>query len=267
MSMLRVLVADDELAARERLEDLLAGERGVVVTASCGDPFQAVEAIRAGGLDAVFLDVQMPGLSGFDVVREVGPARMPPVVFVTAYDQYAVRAFESAAVDYLLKPFDDDRFAEALQRVRDRIRLREVDELAGRLRMLLAGQPPAMPSETAPSGPPSGYRTRFVVETGGHRLLVPVESVDYMEAEGAYVRLHTEAKVFLVRERMYTLEGELDPRYFCRIHRSVIVRLDRIAALEPLFRGDYVVKLRDGAKLRLSRDRRDELASRLGVEL
>ncbi|MBW3654809.1 MAG: LytTR family DNA-binding domain-containing protein, partial [Gemmatimonadetes bacterium] len=244
------MVVDDELPARQRVEDLLAGEAGVEVVGSYGNPHDAVEAICRGPVDLVFLDVQMPGLTGLEVVRAVGPERMPATVFVTAYDRYALRAFELAAVDYLLKPFDDERFAQALARAREWLRLRRVDDLTKKLRSLVDALP-----DPAPRPGPAGLE-RIAVEVRGQRLLVATEQIDYIAAEGPYARIHVAGAKYLIRERMHVLQARLDPRRFCRIHRSTIVNVDRIAALEPLFRGDHVVKLRDGTRLKLSRSHR-----------
>lgn len=265
MSPLRVLVVDDEPPARQRLEDLLASADDVELAGSLGDPHRAVQALLTEPVDLVFLDVQMPGLTGLDVVRLVGPERMPATVFVTAYDRYALRAFELAALDYLLKPFDDERFEQALARARERLRLRELDDLTRRLRVLLDPAAPAAPAP--PQEKAARYLERIAVEVKGQRLLVPVEQIDYIAAEGPYAEIHVGGKTHLLRERMHVLEQDLDPQRFCRIHRSTIVNVERIAALEPLFRGDHVVKLRDGTRLKLSRERREELARRLGISI
>ncbi|HEV2131739.1 MAG TPA: LytTR family DNA-binding domain-containing protein, partial [Longimicrobiaceae bacterium] len=263
MRPLRVVIVDDEMAARQRLHDLLDREGGVEVVGSYGDPREAVEAIRKLAPDLVFLDVQMPEMDGLAVVRQVGPERMPPTIFVTAYDRYALNAFELAALDYLLKPFDDERFGQALSRARERSRLRELDRLADQMRTLLGStaQPEPVPS---PADAASGYMERIAVDAQGKLLVIPVEAIDYISAEGPYAELHVGDKRYLIRERMHALEERLDPRRFCRIHRSTIVNLERIASLEPLFRGDYVIRLSDGTRLRLSRSRREELAERLG---
>ena len=213
---LRILGVDDEPLARQRVLDLLDRAAEVDVVGTAGTGRKAVDAIRshaqAGApVDLVFLDVQMPGLTGLDVVREVGPEAMPAVVFVTAYDQHALAAFDVAAVDYLLKPYDDDRFAQALARARDALR--------GRLAALLGGEATAARPE---------YLERIAVEMRGQTRLVPVESVDYVSSDGPYAEIHVGDDVFVVRERMQTLEDRLDPAHFFRIHRSTIVQLDRV---------------------------------------
>ncbi|HEV2149573.1 MAG TPA: LytTR family DNA-binding domain-containing protein [Longimicrobiaceae bacterium] len=265
MSPLRVVVVDDEPPARQRLEDLLSGHEDVQLAGSFGDPHRAVQTLLTEPVDLVFLDVQMPGLTGLDVVRLVGPERMPATVFVTAYDRYALQAFDLAALDYLLKPFDDERFEQALARARERLRLREVDDLTRRLRALLDPSGPTLPA--APMEREIRHLERIAVEVKGQRLLIPAEQIDYIAADGPYAEIHTSGKTYLLRERMHVLERDLDPRHFVRIHRSTIVNVERIAALEPLFRGDHVVRLRDGTRLKLSRERREELARRLGIPI
>ena len=266
MPDLRVLVVDDEPLARQRVLDLLERQSGVEVVGTAGTGRRAVEAITAHAqagrpVDLVFLDVQMPGLSGLDVVREVGPAAMPAVVFVTAFDQHALAAFDVAAVDYLLKPYDDDRFGQALSRARDAIRLREIDALRGRLAALLGGGD--APASEAPRGAPL---ERIAVEMRGQTRLVPVEAIDYVASDGPYAELHVGSDTYVLRERMQTLENQLDPEAFFRIHRSTIVRLDRVEAILTAPGGDYSVRLKDGTRLRLSRSRRDAFTQRLGID-
>ncbi len=254
---LRVLVVDDEPLARQRVLDLLDGEPDVDVVGTAGTGRRAVQAIAEHAPDLVFLDVQMPGLSGLEVVREVGPEAMPAVVFVTAYDQHALAAFDVAAVDYLLKPYDDDRFRQSLDRARQGVRLREVDALRGRLAGLLRDE--------APAGPSPDYLERIAVEMRGQVRVVPVGAVDYIASDGPYVELHVGDDTHVIRERMQTLEERLDPDRFFRIHRSTIVQIDRVEALLTAPGGDYAVRLTDGTRLRLSRSRRDDFARRLGL--
>ena len=257
---LRVLVVDDEPLARQRLLDLLDQEDEVAVeTASSGR--EAVASIQSEAFDLVFLDVQMPGLTGLDVVREIGAERMPVTVFVTAFDQHALQAFELAALDYLLKPFEDERFRATLARARDTIRLRQVDALQNRLLTLLGDRAPATPTPQA-----AGYLERIAVEMRGQIRVVAVERVDYVTADGAYAEIHAGGETFVIRERMQTLEDRLDPAVFARIHRSTIVRLDRIESLLVAGGGDYAVRLTDGTRLRVSRSRKDDLAARLGLD-
>lgn len=264
---LRILVVDDEPLARQRVLDLLDGEPEVEVVGTASSGRAAVERIREGGVDLVFLDVQMPGLTGLDVVREVGAEHMPATIFATAYDQHALEAFDVHALDYLLKPFEDERFRQALARARERVRLQEVDSLRTRLLALLGGPADSAPpaSRTEPAESPA-YAERLAVEMRGQIRVVPVEDVDFIQADGAYAEIHAGEAVYVVRERMQALEAKLDPARFMRIHRSTIVRLDRVEALLTAPGGDYAVRLADGRKLRVSRSRRDALAAQLGMD-
>ncbi len=252
MPDLRVLIADDEPPARQRLVDLLAREPGVAVVGEAATGAEAVAQIRALAPDLVFLDVQMPGLTGLDVVREVGLASMPAVVFVTAYDRHAVEAFELAALDYLLKPYTAERFRQALARGRERAAGRETTALRDQLAALI-GTPAAAPE----------YAARLAVEARGQVRYVPVETVDYLASDGPYVEIHAAGETFVVRDRMQDLEDRLDPAVFARIHRSTVVRLDRVEALLVGRHGDYAVRLLDGTRLAVARGRRDALAERL----
>ena len=274
MNALRVLVVDDEAPARKRLVDLVEETDDVTLLAACADGRSAVEHILRDDPDLVFLDVQMPEVTGIEVVRLVGPDRMPVVVFVTAYDQYALKAFELAAVDYLLKPFGDDRFRRAVERAREQVRHRSLESLGDRMMGLLrsAGQVDA-PDRAAASdddgtdadGDASPLIERVAVQRRNEIALIPVDDVLYFEAEGAYVRVHTGERASLIRERMTVLEERLPHDRFCRIHRSTIVRLDAIEALEPTDPGDVVARLSTGTRLRVSRSRRAELERRLGL--
>lgn len=251
MKSIRTLIVDDEMHARRGLRTLLAGEHDIDVVGEAVHGVQAVERIRALCPDLVFLDVEMPEMSGLGVVEEVGPDRMPLVVFVTAYDQYAVSAFDASAVDYLLKPFTDQRFAAALDRVR-RARGGEVERtLGGRLRQLLGHVRN------------DGMVERFTVKVGDTLEVHRADEIDWVEADEYYVKLHIGDKVHMVRQTMGSLEEQLPSDRFARIHRSTIVNLDRIVALEPLFQGDYTVVLHDGTRLRMSRRRRETLAGLL----
>jgi two-component system LytT family response regulator len=264
----RVLVVDDEPLARQRVLDLLARQEGVDVVGASEDGTEAVEAIVSLRPDLVFLDIQMPGLSGLDVVARVGAERMPATVFVTAYDRHALRAFELAAVDYLVKPFDDERFARAFSRARQRVQQAEVARVTRQLLAAL-GETAAAPDEAAGSAParpaaPARYLERIAVESRGQVRYVPVESIDSITASGPYAELHVGGQVHLVRQRMQWLEERLDPGLFLRIHRSAIVRLDHVDALQRRPRGEAAVRLRDGSELPVSRSRREMLEARLG---
>jgi two-component system LytT family response regulator len=256
---IRVLIVDDEPLARQRLEDLLRSlPVEIVGFAETGDA--AIEAIRELAPDLVFLDVQMPGRTGIEVVREIGPERMPPTIFVTAWDQFALEAFDLAALDYLVKPFDDERFEQAFERARKLIELRDMSRLSAQLVNLLkraeAGATPA---------PTKSFLERIAVEMRGQVRVVPVSDIDYITASGQYAELHVGEKTHVIRERMSTLEERLDPASFFRIHRSAIVRLDRIETLLRDPGGDYAVRLRGGAQLSVSRNRVEALEKWMGV--
>ena len=263
---LRIVIADDELLARQRLEDLLRGEENIEIVGRAHNGDAAVRAIRELEPDLVFLDVQMPGKTGLDVVREIGPDEMPATIFVTAYDQYALKAFDVAAIDYLVKPFDDERFEQAFRRARRMIELEKVDRLSSELRALLGGTSRrASAGAPASAAPPSAYLERIAVEMRGQVRVVPVKQVDYIMASGPYAELYVGEKRYVIRERMQTLEERLDPAKFFRIHRSAIVRLDLIETLIRNPGGDYGVQLKGGVKLKVSRNRFEELAARMGV--
>lgn len=242
---LRTLIVDDEPLARERVRMMLGMHDDVAVIGEVGDGQQAVEAIRDQHPDLVFLDVQMPGLDGFGVLRELEGEDLPHVVFVTAYDQYALKAFDVHALDYVLKPFNAERFGQALQRARAAITTRHEGESVvdrDHLRSLVA-------SLTAEQR----EKQRIVVKSSGRVFFVKVDDIDWIEAEGNYVRLHMGAQSHLLRETMKGMESVLDAGQFIRIHRSTIVNADRIRELQPLFHGEYAVILRDGTRLVASR--------------
>ncbi len=257
---LRVLIADDEPLARQRLEDLLEREDDVEVVGTAEDGTQAVDLIQKEKPDLVFLDVQMPGHTGMEVVKRVGVDRMPPVIFVTAYDHYAVTAFDVAALDYLLKPFDDERFHQAFERARETIQLRGVSDLRERLAAFLSAELPEKRTEG------KKYLERLAVEMRGQVRVVPVNKIDFITASGSYAELHVGSDTFVIRERMQTLEERLDPDAFFRIHRSTIVRLDQIDALLFSGGGDYAIRLKDGRHLKVSRGRKEALEERLGLD-
>jgi len=246
---LRVLIIDDEELARQRIRRLLAREEDVEVVGEASDGAQAVESIRSLGPDLVFLDVQMPEVDGFAVLERLRPSPAPAVVFVTAHDDYAVRAFEVHAVDYLRKPFDAARFREAFSRARGRVAGAGAEERARRLEALLA---------QVETHPPKS-RERFMVRSDGRLYFVRIDDIDWVEAAGNYVKLHVGRETHLMRETMAGIEKMLDPSRFLRIHRSAIVNLDRVREMQPWFSGEYTVILRDGTQLRLSRVYRDRL--------
>jgi len=257
MKKIRALIVDDEPLARERMRTLLGAESDVDVVGEARDGVEAVEAILSQSPDLVFLDVHMPKLDGFEVIQTVGLDRMPPVVFVTAYDQHALRAFEVQALDYLLKPFDGDRFQSALKRVRRQIDSQESGDLGRRLLALVRDLKSERPQRS----------DRLVVKSGGRLFFLRADEIDWIEAAGNYVRLHVGAEGHLLRETMNSIESRLNPETFFRIHRSHIVNIERIKELQPWFNGEYVVILRNGARLTLSRGYREKLQEKLGKPL
>jgi two-component system LytT family response regulator len=263
---LRALIVDDEPLARERLHELLGERADVIVVGEAEDGPAAVDAIRAHDLDLVFLDVQMPGLSGIDVIEEVGREAMPITVFVTAYDQYAIQAFDLAAVDYLLKPFDDERFDQALARARERVTDQDAEAVSRRLLRLLRERDPAL-LEEEPAAPDEPYLQRIAVQGRGKARIVSVDDITHITADGSYAELHTADGTHVIRERMKTLAARLDPDAFVRVHRSAIVRLDEVELILRGGGGNYAVRLDDGSTISVSRGRIDDLQDRLGVDV
>jgi two-component system, LytTR family, response regulator len=252
MKKIRTLVVDDEPLARERLTSLLSAEQDIEVVGQCRDGEEAVTAIVDHSPDLVFLDVQMPAMNGFEVIDAVGPERMPLVIFVTAYDQHALRAFQVRALDYVLKPFDRERFQEALQRARAHIQRDETGDLGRRLLALVKDLRRDQPKTD-----------RLVVKSGGRLFFLRADEIDWIEASGNYVRLHVGTTSHLLRETMNAIEGRLDPEKFFRIHRSRIVNMERIQEMQPWLNGEYAVVLRTGTRLTLSRGYREKLQERL----
>jgi two-component system LytT family response regulator len=288
---MRVLIADDEPLARRRLVRFLRAEPDVEVVAECAGGAAAVTALAEQEIDLAVLDVQMPDLDGFEVVATHlaarGADRMPPVIFVTAYDEYAIRAFEVHALDYLLKPVTAERFQAAFRRAREHTERARAAQAGRRLKALLeqvlageraadgglsaaaaawaiAGGGPAA-TATAPAAAPSAWADRITIKTEGRVFVVKVSDVDWFEAQGNYVRVHTGKAAHLIRETISAVEASLNPAQFARIHRSTIVNLDRIRELQPWFAGDYLVILKDGTQLKLSRTFREQLQARLRV--
>jgi len=251
--MIRAVIVDDEPLARERIRSLLVEAGDVDVIAECANGKEAIEALEESPPDLLFLDIQMPEINGFDVLQEIGVGHVPVVIFVTAYDQFAVRAFEAHALDYLLKPFDDERFEATLQRARERIRQQQGGDLDRRLRALL---------EEARGD--RGYLQRLVVPSGQRSVFIRTEQIDWIEAERNYIRLHVGGRAYLLRENLSRIESALDPTMFCRIHRSTVVNIDRIQAVETVVRGEYLVVLHDGTKLTSGRGYRRNLHALMG---
>lgn len=240
--MIRVLVVDDEPIARRGILRQLRGEADLEVVGECGDGAAAIDAITRLAPDLVFLDIQMPEVGGFDVVEAIGVARMPAVVFVTAYDEHALRAFDVHALDYVLKPIDRHRFRTAVERARRRLALAP-GELDRRIAAALAEL----------GRPAHDYAKRLAIKGDGRVILVAVDLVDRLEAAGNYVEVHSGARHHLLRETMASLEARLDPARFVRVSRSSIVNADRVRELQPMFNGDFVVVLHDGARVAGSR--------------
>jgi two-component system LytT family response regulator len=252
MKRLRTLVVDDENLARKRILRLLLDEPDIEVVGECANGREALSIINRESPDLMFLDVQMPEMDGFAVLREMGPRRVPAVIFVTAYDTYALQAFEYNALDYLLKPFDENRFREAVERVRERLASRQDPVLSERLAALIETYSPSRPN-----------RGRIAIKTGGKVMFVNMADIDWIEAADNYACVHCAGTTHVLRETMNSLESKLDRGLFVRIHRSIIVNIDRISEMQPWFRGDYLVILKDGTKLKLSRTYRESLSGTL----
>ncbi len=259
--LVQVLIVDDEPLARSGILTLVERDPELEVVGECGNGRAAVEAILELQPDLVLLDIQMPEMDGFEVLRAVGTDRMPPVIFVTAYDQFAVKAFEVNALDYLLKPFDDERFAHAIERAKQSIRGPEVNGLSQRLLKLLEAAG-SRKVATAAQGA-SGHLVRLVVKDAGRVFFVRTDEIDWIQAASYYVKLHVHGKVHLLRETMNSLETRLDPMCFFRVSRSAIVNLDCIKEI----RGAQVVILHDGTKVKLSKSRKEGLEQLLGQEI
>ncbi len=260
----RILVVDDEPLAREGIVALLAQDPEVEVVGTCADGQTAVNAIRAQRPDLVFLDVQMPKRDGFEVLAELKPAERPHVIFVTAYDKYAMKAFETYAVDYLLKPFRDARFVAALTRAKAEIRKnrvmdmgRKVEELLGHMHaMVVTGATPPAAAEPAER---ADRTDRVVLKTGSDLHFIRTADIIWVESQADFVKVHTTGAAQLVRETLQSLEARVDPTRFLRIHRSSLVNLDHVKKVTPALYGDYTVLMSDDSKLRLSRKNRGKL--------
>ena len=250
---IRVLVVDDEPLAREMIREMLQDDSDVEIVAECANGREAVEAIKSFKPDLVFLDIQMPELGGFEVLESLDPQATPYVIFVTAYDQYAVRAFEVHAFDYLLKPFDHERFDAAWERVTEQIKVDQNSERDRHILQLL---------EELKTGP--RHLERLVIKNGGRVFFLNVQDVYCIESEGNYVRVYDNQKGYLLRETISSLEEQLDPKQFRRIHRSAIVKIDRIKEMQPWFHGEYRVIMENGKQLTLSRNYRSNFQGAVG---
>lgn len=251
---IKAMVVDDEPPARRNLRALLRGVADIELVAECGNGRDAVSSIRAIEPDLVFLDVQMPEMDGFEVLEQLTGQPLPVIIFVTAYDQYALKAFEVSALDYLLKPFDDARFHKALAQARRQIEQQDASALGRKLLTLMGAR-------DIKAGAVS-YLARLMVKTAGRVIFIRVDEIDWIEAYDNYVRVHAGGRTHLLRQTMNDLGDALDPRQFARIHRSTIVNLDRVRELHPHF-NEYLVVLKDGTELKLSRTRKDQLEQSL----
>lgn len=248
---IRALIVDDERPARERVKKSLADEMGVEIAGECGNGPEALAFIQDQRPDLVFLDVQMPEVSGFDVLRALSPTQWPAIIFVTAHDQHALKAFEVHAVDYLLKPYKESRFRQALQRMRQRLINRDASADNPRFQEWLLAQEQA-----------TAFPSRLTVRSGDRAVFIAVDDVDYIEAASNYAILHVGAVNHILRETLTNLEARLSPKNFFRVNRSAIVNLHRVKAVQPAMRGDHVVVLKYGKELPLTRGVR-ELQQRL----
>jgi two-component system LytT family response regulator len=247
---IRAVIVDDEELGRDRLQSLLEQQPDVEIIGVCADGPSAVEMIERAQPDLVFLDVQMPGMDGFEVIENLDPSHLPAVVFVTAHDGHAIRAFEIHALDFLLKPFDQTRFEKALERARAQLARNKGPVIDSRIVSLLE----ELREERK-------YPERLIVKSSGRVFFVRTEEIDWVEASGNYVKIHTKSEAHLLRESMKNMEAKLDPKIFVRIHRSAIVNIDRIKELEPWFHGEYIVIMRDGTRLTASRVFSDRLSA------
>lgn len=245
---INTLIVDDEPLARDRVKRFLRDEHDINIIGECGNGREAVTAIKEKRPDLVFLDIQMPEKNGFEVMKSLDAKSMPSVIFVTAYDQYALQAFDVHALDYLLKPFNRERLHKAVSHARDQIETKRMGNLDERLSSLIAD----LRSEKK-------YLERLVVKSVGRVFFLKVDEIDWIEAAGNYVKLHSGRESHMIRETMNGIEAKLDPDKFLRIHRSTVVHIDRIKELHPMFSGDYAVILRNGTELALSRNYRERL--------
>ena len=248
---LRALIAEDELAARQALEELLKNDNEIDVCALCGDGKEATEQIIRLKPDLVFLDIQMPEMNGFEVLEAIRDENLPLFIFVTAYDEYAIKAFEKSAIDYLLKPFSDSRFYQSLEKAKKAVISKkfhtQVDQVAGLLQVLQA----------APSANPASFIKRFTIKSNGTISFIPLEQVYYIESEGNFVKLYTEVNFKIASYTFKSLSEILNPLQFLRIHKSFMVNIDHIERLEACSHGDYMVYLTNKACLRMSRNYND----------
>jgi two-component system LytT family response regulator len=253
---IKALIADDELLARKFIRRMLKDDHEVEIVAECNDGKSTLDMIEKHHPDVVFLDVQMPEMDGFAVLQAIGCERWPEIVFTTAYEQYAIRAFELHALDYLLKPFDQARFRDALSHVKKQLSSRHSDSTRQQISALLENM------KIRPE-----YLERLIIKADGRISFLNTRDIDWIEADDKYVHLHTSKTARMVRQTLSAMESQLDPRKFLRVHRSAIVNIDRIKELHPLFNGEHSIVLEDSTRLTLSRNYKDKLFRVLGKPL
>lgn len=266
-ALFRTVIVDDEPVARRGIRLLLERDDTVEIVGEAAGGAEAAELIKRAKPDLVFLDVQMPGCDGFEALAKVGNAAAPAVVFVTAYDEHALRAFEVNAVDYLLKPYDDVRFGAALQRAKSEVRRRSAEAVNVTLTQQLLDYLRQNGGRADANAREENAGDRILIKSSGEIFFLKAEEIDWIEAEGDYMKFHVAGRAHLMRETMARLEARLDPKRFIRIHRSTIVNIDRLRKLSPSFAGEYAVILHDGTKLKLSRGYHDRIATLMKASL
>jgi len=255
---IRTIIVDDEPLARRNIRLLLKDDHEIDIAGEANSGREALALIRKHSPDLVFLDIQMPEMDGFGVLENLDAERLPVIVFVTAFDQYALKAFEFHALDYLLKPFDDARFGKALAQAKLQVEQRELKDLSQRLVALLESR-----EQRSEEPARNKYVSRLLIKSAGRVFFLKTDEIDYVQAEDYYVKLHVGRKGHLLRETMNEMEAKLDPAKFLRVHRSSIVNIERIRELQQHFNGEYIVLLHDGTELKLSRSRREQLQTLL----
>ncbi len=263
MSEIKAIVVDDEQIARDGVALLLDRDPEIELVARCPNGVEAVEKIRELEPDLLFLDIQMPGMNGFEVLHALEQEKLPVTIFITAYEQYAIKAFEVNAIDYLLKPFDDDRFYQALEKAKENVRKNKNYEISSKMNDLLTylekGQ------KTSAEGKEEAYLTRLFVKNAGQISFIKVMDIDWIESDDYYVNIHVSGKSHLLRETMNNLEKRLDPAQFIRIHRGTIINIDRIKSIEPYHKNEYIVVTHSGQTFNLSRSRKELLNKKFGI--
>ncbi len=262
---MRALIVDDEAMARRRVRRLLTEEADVTIVAECANGTDALEAIRTHDVDVVFLDVQMPGMDGFAVARAIPAEDAPFIVFVTAYSEHALRAFEIHAVDYVVKPVVPDKFRQTVAHVRTMLADQEAAQAGRQLQKLLVKALQESPASAGSLDEPAHHPGRLRIRSGEGVLLVPVADVDWIEADGNHVRVHAGGATHVMRETLQAIESTLDPAQFARVHRSMIVNMSRVREVQPWFGGDAILVMNDGQRVRLSRTYRERVRTKFGV--